>query len=214
MKLLLSTHNPGKVREMKELLSGTDTAVTALDELDKLYEIEETGATFEENAVLKAEGYGARYGLLCLADDSGLEVDALGGRPGVYSSRYADTDRERCRKLLEELGDASLRTARFVCCACLYAPEPSVIEGLRDCPAAEGAVFYPDDPHIVTVRATLEGEIAREERGDGGFGFDPVMYLPSLGRHLAELSPAEKNAISHRGKAVRRMLELITYIKR
>ncbi|MBO4548740.1 MAG: non-canonical purine NTP pyrophosphatase [Abditibacteriota bacterium] len=214
MKLLLSTHNRGKVREMKELLSATDIAVTALDDLDSLYEIEETGDTFEENAVLKAEGYGSKYGLVCLADDSGLEVDALGGRPGVYSSRYADTDRERCRRLLEEMRDKEDRTARFVCCACLYSPEPAVIAELRGCPAAEGAVFYPDDPCIVTVRATLEGEIAREERGGGGFGFDPVMYLPSQGRHLAELSAAEKNAISHRGKAVRKMIELITYIKR
>ena len=208
MKLLLATRNRGKVREMEALFS--DIPIEPVSIPDPAFDIEETGSSFEENAVLKAEGCGKRFGMLSLGDDSGLQVDSLGGRPGIYSARYASGDEERCRKLLAEMEGAEDRRARFVCCACLYSPDADLIRELKNAAGENGDyVFYRNDPRIITVKAFLEGEIAFEPGGSNGFGFDPVLYAPCLGCRLAEASPEEKNAVSHRGKAMRKIKELL-----
>ncbi len=183
--LLVGTQNPGKQREYRDLLADlpvqwvTPAAIGLGD-----FEPEENGATFEENARGKALAYAQAAKLPTLADDSGLVVDALGGAPGVYSSRYAGpgaSDEDRYRRLLRDLAavpDAE-RTARFVCVVALALPE--------------GAVY--------TASGTLEGSIGHGPKGDEGFGYDPVFVLPD-GRHLAELPPPEKHALSHRGRAL------------
>lgn len=178
--LVLATRNAGKTREVRALLAGVE--VLTLD--DRPIEMpEETGETFEENAILKAEHASWVLGLPVLADDSGLEVDALGGAPGVRSARYAEgTDEDRYRKLLAALEPAEDRSARFVCVMALARPGAATI----------------------VTRGTCEGTIARAPRGDGGFGYDPV-FLVDGARTMAELSQAEKNAISHRGAALRAM---------
>ena len=208
MRLLVCTRNRGKLREMEALFGGTGCRLEALCDLDGAFEVEETGKSFEENAILKASLCSERFGRDCLADDSGLEVDFLGGRPGIYSARYAPTDGEKCRRLLEEMKDASERSARFVCCGCLYFRDTAVTELLKQAFGEREEVRFWQDPHIVTVRGILEGQIAREPRGDNGFGFDPVFRLPGDGRCLAELAENEKNALSHRGKAMRLIREL------
>jgi XTP/dITP diphosphohydrolase len=191
-KLLIATHNQGKVREYKKLLSDLPLEVTYLDELGITEEVEETGSTFEENARLKASTYARMTGLLTWADDSGLEVDPLGGRPGVYSARYAGegaSDEDRYRKLLAELESVpdEARTARF----------RSVV-----------AIATPDG-RVWTTSGKCEGVIAREPRGSFGFGYDPVFYIPELGKMMAELPPEQKNAISHRGRASRKAKKLL-----
>lgn len=150
-------------------------------------EIEETGTTFEENAVLKAEALAKELATIVIADDSGLAVDALNGEPGVYSARYAGDhdDEANMVKLLQNLQDVEddKRTARFSCCIAIAGP----------------------DFETTTVFGTCEGVIAREKRGTNGFGYDPVFFVPSLNRMMAELSPEEKGAISHRGNAIRKL---------
>ena len=191
-KLLIATRNPGKAREIATVLSDLPFEFVSLLDYPDAPEIEETGATFTENAVLKARAYAACTGELTLADDSGLEVDALGGAPGVLSSRFAPTDPERIAKLIDlmkEIPDDG-RSARFRCAI---------------------AVAWPDG-RVETCEGSLEGVIAREPRGTNGFGYDPVLYLPELGKHVAELSPSEKNAISHRGKALVKAKELLSAV--
>jgi len=180
-QLLIATTNPGKVAEITVLLAGLPCRVSGLTALP---EAAETGATFTENALIKAEHYHALTGWLTLADDSGLVVDALGGAPGIYSARYAGagaSDAARIAKLLDELKDvpAARRTARFVCSVALVGPH------LRR-----------------TFEGTCEGVIAREPRGDGGFGYDPIFIDAELGRSFAELTREEKAARSHRGRAL------------
>jgi XTP/dITP diphosphohydrolase len=182
MKLLVATTNPGKVREIREILRGAPVALVSLAELPPISEPEETGATFAENARLKALYYGAATGLLSVADDSGLEIDALGNEPGVHSARWHGTDYAvKFRKIHELLDERGLRTspARFVCHVAL---------------AHNGAVVFEAD-------GTVNGEIAREPRGVHGFGYDPIFFYPPLGVTLAEIEQAEKRTVSHRGKA-------------
>jgi len=183
-KLLIATHNPGKIREYQTLLADLPLLVTSLRAEGIVDDVEETGETFAANARLKARAYAHQSGLWTWADDSGLEVDALDGRPGVYSARYAGpsaTDRDRYQKVLAELQQypERPRSARFWCVV---------------------AIASPDD-EIFTTEASVEGEIIAVARGEHGFGYDPIFYLPDLGKTMAELPAEIKNQISHRGKA-------------
>lgn len=186
IKLLVATNNPGKVREWQELLAGLPVEITfpAQEGLD--LEVHESGETFEENARLKALAYAQASGLLTLADDSGLEVDALGGAPGVRSARYAGpaaTDADRYRKLLAALAAVppGQRAARFRCVVALARPD--------------GAVY--------TADGVCEGEIGFAPRGEHGFGYDPIFLVRGCGgQTMAELPPDIKNRIGHRGRAV------------
>ncbi len=183
-KLLLATRNTGKARELASLLSDVPFQLTTLEDEGIALEVEETGETFEENAVLKARAYAQAGGLLTLADDSGLEVAALEWEPGVRSARYAGddaSDAERVRYLLTKLGEASVsrRFAQFRCVVALAEP----------------------GGWVETFEGTCEGEIALSPEGEGGFGYDPIFYLREQGKTMAELSPEEKNALSHRAKA-------------
>jgi XTP/dITP diphosphohydrolase len=185
--LLLATHNPGKVREYEALLADLPLEITYLDREGIDFDVEETGSSFAENALLKARAYAGASGLLTLADDSGLEVDALGGEPGVYSSRYAGpgaSDASRYRLLLRKLQDVPWegRDARFRCVVVVARP----------------------DGTARTAEGVCEGVIAFAPRGTHGFGYDPVFYLPQCGCTMAELSAEVKNRISHRGRAVQR----------
>ena len=191
-KLLLGTNNLGKSRELAVLLEGVPFIITTPQEEGITLDVEETGATFEENAALKARAFATASGLLALADDSGLEVDALGGEPGPLSARYAGpeaSDEDRVRYLLGKLEriEWSGRGARF----------RSVI-----------AVAEPAGA-LTLFEGACEGMIAFEPRGAGGFGYDPVFYIPSLGKLMAELSLEEKNGISHRGSAARKAVEYL-----
>jgi len=183
--LLVGTQNPGKRREYQDLLTGLPVRWISPQEVGlEIFEPEETGTTFEENARLKALAYAQAARMATLADDSGLEVDALDGAPGIYSARYGGpgaTDADRYQKLLKALETVpeAQRTARFVCVVALALP----------------------DGQMYMARGTVEGRIGHEPRGTFGFGYDPVFVLPD-GRHLAELPPDEKHAISHRGAAL------------
>jgi XTP/dITP diphosphohydrolase len=193
IKLLVATNNPGKVREYQALLKGLPLTLTypAQEGID--IEVEETGSTFAQNARLKATAYARTSGLLTLADDSGLEVDALGGEPGTRSARYAGqgaSDEDRYRLLLSKLEGVpwQQRTARFRCVIAVARPQGEV--------------------H--TAQGTCEGVIAFEPRGEHGFGYDPVFYVPEHGQTMAELEPEVKNRISHRARAAegaRRILQ-------
>lgn len=187
IKLLIATNNPGKVREYEAILAGLPLCLTLPAHEGLELEVDESGSTFEENAALKALAFARASGLLTLADDSGLEVDALGGAPGVHSARYAGPDAgdvDRHQKLLAEMvgvppGD---RSARFRCVVAVALPDGSV--------------------H--TVEGVCEGEIGHRPQGDHGFGYDPVFIVQGQGgRTMAELPPEVKNQISHRGLAVR-----------
>ena len=183
-RLLVATHNRGKILEYRALLSDLPLAVTWLDEQGIVEDVEETGATFVANASLKAAAYAQLTGLWTWADDSGLEVDALDGRPGVYSARYGGpglSDADRYRRLLAELAAIApeQRTARFHCVVALAVP---------------GGPIY-------TAEAAIEGLIVDDPRGAHGFGYDPVFFIPDQQRTMAELEPAIKNRISHRGRA-------------
>lgn len=184
MRLLIATNNRGKVREYQELLDGLDFELCGLAQLGITDDVDEIGETFAENARLKARAYGSVSGLLTLADDSGLEVDALDGAPGVYSARYAGPgarDADRIRKLLTALEGTpeETRSARFRCVIALAWP----------------------DGRLETFEGQCEGVIASEPRGTNGFGFDPVFYMPEHGCTMAELPMEVKNRISHRGRA-------------
>jgi XTP/dITP diphosphohydrolase len=178
--MALATRNPGKAREYGRLLGGAD-----LEPLD--VEVEETGETFAENALAKARAAAAAApGRIGMGDDSGLAVEALGGAPGVRSARFAPgSDDDRSRALLDRLGDAMVRDAAFVCALAAVAP----------------------DGREMVVEGRLEGAIARAPAGSGGFGYDPVFVPRGETRTVAELEPAEKDAISHRGRAARAMLD-------
>lgn len=198
-KLLVATHNPGKVREYRELLAGLPLEVTYLDAEGIALEVEETGETFAQNAILKATTYARLSGLWTWADDSGLEVAALGGAPGVYSSRYAGpgaSDADRYRKLLDALAGVpwDRRTARFRCTVAIATPR-------GDVPALSLDRESAWDGEVRTVDGACEGIIAFGPAGSNGFGYDPVFYLPDHGATMAQLAPEVKNAISHRGRA-------------
>ena len=203
--LVLATGNPGKLREMREILGGVvgkmSLRVVGLDRFVGIGDFEETGATFAENARQKATAYSLATEQWCLADDSGLVVDALDGAPGVRSARYAadsvaagaprsEIDAANNVKLLKELDGLSpdMRTARFVCHLALADRQEILLE----------------------ATGTVEGRIIRQPRGDNGFGYDPLFHAGRADGTMAELSPMQKNAISHRGQAVRRFAELLT----
>lgn len=186
-KLLIATHNAGKLRELAELLGGIPYRLVSLADVGIDADVEETGRTFEENATLKAETYRAMSGLPTLADDSGLEVDALDGEPGVLSARYAGddaTDADRVALLLRNLADAPSeeRTARFRCVIAVAAP-------------GQRTRMY---------NGACEGLIVDEPRGDNGFGYDPVFLLPDERMTMAELPSERKNAVSHRAVAAKK----------
>lgn len=191
-RLLLATQNPGKVRELGQLLSEAPYQLVSLDAVGLTGDVAETAETLEENALLKARTYAHLSGLLTVADDSGLEVEALGGEPGPLSKRYAGldaSDEQRVQYLLSRLKGVpwARRQACFRCVMALVSPGGEAI----------------------TVEGVCDGMIALEPHGKTGFGYDPIFFLPELGRTMAELSPAEKNRISHRGKAARKLLELL-----
>jgi XTP/dITP diphosphohydrolase len=206
-KILVATTNPGKIAELRAML---DLAVqwVGLSDFTGVGEIEEDGTTFAENARKKALGYAKATGLWTLADDSGLVVDALGGEPGVKSSRFSGEqlkgDEESCspavqdRSLIDHRNMAKVltllkrvpkeaRTARFVCCLCLASTEEVLVQ----------------------TRGTLEGLIAEKEIGQNGFGYDPIFFVPSLNKTVGQLTPEEKNAISHRGEAIRKLKSML-----
>ena len=189
MRLLIATTNAGKVREYQELFAGIGCELVGLPEVGITQDIAETGATYEENAVLKARAYAALSGSVTLADDSGLEVDALNGRPGVHSARYAPDSPARIRRLLTELEGVpkNERNARFQCVLALAQP----------------------DGQLAVTMGACEGEIATEARGSNGFGYDPVFYLPEFGATMAELSQDIKNTISHRARAAQKMRPIL-----
>lgn len=185
-KIVLATANPGKLRELQAVLAGLDFEIVPQSAFG-VPEAEETGLTFIENALLKARNAAFYTGLPALADDSGLAVDALGGVPGIYSARYAGAgagDRANIGKLLAELDGvpAERRTARFVCVLAL--------------------LHHPADPTPLICQGSWEGTILTEPRGEGGFGYDPIFFVPGEQRTAAELEPAVKNQISHRGQAL------------
>lgn len=188
-KLLVATGNQDKVTEIKEKYRDLEFEIVSPGELNLELDVEETGSTLEENALLKARAGAEKTGLLTLADDTGLAVDALDGRPGVYSARFAGPDasyednNRRLLKLLEDIPDEK-RQAAFCTVAALVDPERNL---------------------EVTVEGRLEGRILTEFRGKQGFGYDPIFFLPERGKALAELSLGEKNAISHRARALEKM---------
>lgn len=193
LKLVLASTNKGKVLEFRELLADLPLELLSLADFPGIPEIKEDGDTFAENALIKARVVANHTGELTLADDSGLEVDALNGEPGVYSARYGQPswhDRERYQYLLRKLQGVPLekRTARFRCAVALYNSHTGRID------QTDGAV---------------EGIIIDEPRGANGFGYDPVFFIPDLGKTMAELSEEEKNSFSHRGRAVQKMIPLI-----
>lgn len=202
-KILVATGNPGKIAEIRAMLDA-DVRWLGLADFDDIVEIEEDGATFAENARKKATGYAKATGLWTIADDSGLVVDALGGAPGVKSARfsgdklqYADRtliDHRNIAKVLELLNGVpgEKRTARFVCCLCLASPEKVLIE----------------------TEGILEGLIAEKEIGKNGFGYDPVFFVPHLNKTIGELTAEEKNALSHRGNAIRKLRPLLDELLR
>jgi XTP/dITP diphosphohydrolase len=185
MRLLIATTNPGKVREYADLFAGLQFDLVNLTDVGISNDVAETGATYEENALLKAREYATQSGLLTLADDSGLEVDVLHGRPGVHSARYAPDSPTRIQRLLEEMKNISddQRHARF----------QFVI-----------ALAW-SDGRTKTTQGSCEGWIAHEPRGTNGFGFDPVFYMPEHHATMAELPESFKNTISHRAHAAQKM---------
>ncbi len=187
-RLVIGTHNRKKAGEIVQILDMPGLELLTLEAFPGAPEPVEDGATFEENAIKKATELADALGMLVAADDSGLEVDALGGRPGVLSARYGGehgNDPRNTERLLREMRDVPReeRAARFRCVAALAAP---------------GRL-------LTTVEGRLEGRIAEEPRGNNGFGYDPVFIVPSLGKTCAELEPEEKNLISHRGEAFRKL---------
>jgi XTP/dITP diphosphohydrolase len=188
--IVIATKNTGKVKEFQNMLQPEGFQVLSLLDFEAISDVEETGTTFEENAKLKAETICEILKKPVIADDSGLEVDALNGEPGVYSARYAGSEKDDDKnidKLLKELEGAENRNARFVCAL---------------------AVAIPDKPSFV-FRGTCEGEIALNRSGSNGFGYDPVFYLPEKKKTMAELDKEEKNKISHRASALKHLQETL-----
>lgn len=191
-EILLATRNPDKVRELAALLGDLGIRIRTLADFPTAPEVEEDGTTCEANALKKARETASATGLPSVADDTGLEVDALGGRPGVFAARYAGanaTYEDNCRKLLKELAGVppARRTARFITVAALAMP----------------------GGHTRVATGTLGGVIAEACAGSQGFGYDPLFFVPELGRTLAELTAEEKNRISHRAKAFRSMADIL-----
>ncbi|HEY8667155.1 MAG TPA: RdgB/HAM1 family non-canonical purine NTP pyrophosphatase [Tepidisphaeraceae bacterium] len=196
MRLLIATTNAGKIKEFREMVGEDIFEWSDLSSQKPVEPVEEIGATFRANACLKASHYALRFNTWTLADDSGLEVDVLAGRPGVHSARWAEinnagqgdaANNALLLRQLQQFGD-NHRQARFVCVLALADPAGRI---------------------ILTARDTVEGRLLRQPRGHSGFGYDPLFFIDSLSKTTAELPPDQKNAISHRGKALRRMRALI-----
>ena len=187
-RIVLATGNPGKLKEMREIFSEIDLEIVAQSDFDTPEAIED-GLSFVENAIKKARNAAAHTGLPSIADDSGIEVDVLNGEPGIHSARYAGDDESNIQKLLRELDGVAEeeRTARFQC----------VIVYMR----------HANDPVPVIAQGSWEGKILPSPQGEGGFGYDPVFYVPDRGCSAAELSADDKNSMSHRGKALRKIFE-------
>lgn len=179
--LVIATGNKGKINDFKVIFP--EYNVIGIGELIKGFDVEETGTTFEENAKLKSEAAAKALGKRIIADDSGLAVDALNGEPGIYSARYAGTDKDdeaNIVKLLNNLGDNENRDAQFICVISMSAP----------------------NEETVTFRGTVDGKITHEKEGDNGFGYDPVFFVPEKNKTMAQLSAEEKGEISHRRRAI------------
>ena len=198
-KILVATTNPGKAAELRAMLDA-NVRWFSLSDFEGIAEVKEDGLTFIENACKKALGYAKATGLWTIADDSGLVIDALQGGPGIKSARFSGAkgrdrtviDRQNIAKVLKLLEGvpAEKRTAKFVCCLCLVSPDEILIE----------------------IEGTLEGLIAKEEKGENGFGYDPIFLVPSLNKTVAQLTSEEKNAISHRGNAIRKLKPLLAQL--
>ena len=191
-KIIFATGNKDKMKEIRMILSDLDVEILSMKEAGISVDIEENGTTFEENALIKARAICKLAGEMVLADDSGLEIDYLNKEPGIYSARYMGEDTSyhiKNKSLIDRLEGVpdEKRTARFVCAI---------------------AAVFPDGKELV-VRGTVEGIIGYEEKGENGFGYDPIFYLPERGCTTAELPPEEKNSISHRGNALRLMKDLL-----
>ena len=189
-RIIFATGNKNKIREIHEILGDLGWEILSMKEAGIDLDIVEDGTTFEENALIKAKAVAAQCNDIVLADDSGLEIDYLNKEPGIYSARYMGEDTPYSVKnanLISRLAGVpdEQRTARFVCAI---------------------AAAFPDG-EVLTTRGTIEGIIGYEERGENGFGYDPIFYLPEYKKSTAELSPEEKNALSHRGRALRQMEE-------
>ncbi|MGE6488249.1 XTP/dITP diphosphatase [Paenisporosarcina sp. NPDC076898] len=187
-QVIIATKNKGKAKDFEAIFNPFGFEVLTLHDVANDMDVEETGTTFEENAVLKAEALAERLQTFVIADDSGLAIDALNGSPGVYSARYAGeekSDEANMRKVLTELEgvEDENRTARFCCAIALAGP----------------------NMETKTAFGTCEGVIAHEKKGENGFGYDPIFFVPTLGKMMAELQPSEKAAISHRGNAIKKI---------
>lgn len=184
-EIVVASTNKGKIREFKEMLEPMGYTVKSLADFPDMPEIEENGTTFEENAVIKAQSVTDRYGIEAISDDSGLSIDAFGGEPGIHSARYLGHDTSydyKNRVILERMEKESNRNCHYICAIAVTRPneEPVVFCDIVDC------------------------EIAKEPKGENGFGYDPIVYYAPLQKTMAEMTKDEKNAISHRGKAIRR----------
>ncbi|MCO5385839.1 XTP/dITP diphosphatase [Desulfosporosinus sp.] len=196
MRIILATQNKGKIRELQELLADEEIEVLSLQDIKDWEEVEENGETFADNASLKAKAAVKKTGLIALADDSGLEVDALDGAPGVYSARFAgepkddERNNDKLLQLLETVADDQ-RQARFRCALVVATPE--------------GEEFL--------TEGTVEGQILTQRRGTDGFGYDPLFFVPEYARTMAELTIAEKNKLSHRAQAFRKVIPILQALK-
>jgi XTP/dITP diphosphohydrolase len=187
--IIVATGNPGKLQEMQAHLGALAWDLELKpDHLD----VDETGTTFLENARIKASEVAKATGKWAIADDSGLEVDALQGAPGIYSARYADTDQARINRLLNELDGIEQRGAQLVCAIALSQPDGTI---------------------AMETQGICRGEILLEPRGDGGFGYDPIFYVPELGQSFAEMSPEQKDKVSHRGVAFQQLMPQLAQLK-
>ena len=189
LEILLATNNFGKVKEIKDILNSTDVKILTMKDFPNLPKVEEDGKNYQENAFKKASKISKYTGKICLADDSGLEIDYLKGEPGIYSSRWGTNDEERIKKVLKLLENVpkNKRKAKFVCAAVLIFPNGK----------------------IYNVKEECKGSIIFNPKGEYGFGYDPIFLIPEYNKTFAELGDKVKNRISHRGKAMRRMVEII-----
>ncbi len=189
LEILIATNNLGKVKEIKDILNSPDIKILTMKDFPPLPKIKEDGKTYQENAIKKARKISECTGKICLADDSGLEIDYLKGKPGIYSSRWGSSDEERINKVLKLLENVPInkRNAKFVCVVVLVFPNRK----------------------IYTVKEECKGSITFNSKGEHGFGYDPIFLVPEYNKTFAELGNKIKNQISHRGKAMRRMINII-----
>jgi len=193
LEILIATNNLGKVKEIKDILDSPEIKILTMKDFPPLPKIEEDGKTYQENAFKKARKISEYTGKICLADDSGLEIDYLKGKPGIYSSRWGNSDEERINKVLKLIENVPInkRNAKFVCVVVLVFPN--------------GKIYM--------VKEECKGSITFNPKGEHGFGYDPIFLVPEYNKTFAELGDKIKNQISHRGKAMRRMINIINELK-